>query len=135
MPVQARTHMNSLTVRDFELLEIPLLNSAIRTSQAMVWFQDRVVLGTGRAPLGFLGRFTGRAGGRLGSQRADTGGRDEDGAQVLTFDPTSRKWQKIFDSPVIVGRDDRPRARDRSIRAAFVCQTLADNQPCLYLGV
>src|SRR5579885_1450388 len=134
MAVPARADTTRPTADDFELLEIPFLNPSIRTSQAMAWFQDRVILGTGRAPLGFLGRFTGRSGGRLGAQRADTGGRDEDGAQILTFNPATRDWKKVYDSPIITGGDGKPRARDRSIRAAFVGQTLSDNRPCLYLA-
>lgn len=120
---------------DFEQLKIPFLNSAIRTSQSMAWFRDKVVLGTGRAPLGFMGRFTGRDSPRFGGDRADTGGRDEDGAQILTFDPVTGEWRKIYDSPTIISdRDGKLRARDRSIRASLVCQTASDNAPCLYLG-
>ena len=134
-PVPDRGSAESLTVQDFERLEIPFLNPSIRTSQAMAWFEGRLVLGTGRAPLGFLGRFTARTGERRGGERTDTGGRDEDGAQILTFDPATREWQKIYDSPIIAGGDGKSRARDRSIRAALVCQTASDPKPCLYLGV
>src|SRR5262245_16417813 len=102
----------ALSVGDFERVEIPFLNPSIRTSQAMVWFQDRVVLGTGRAPLGFLGRFTGREDQGAGGERADTGGREEDGAQILTFDPAAGHWEKIYDSPLVSGRDGGKRARD-----------------------
>ncbi len=133
--VQTRDQATSLIATDFELLQIPFLNSAIRTSQSMAWFGGRVVLGTGRAPLGFLGRYTGKQGPRAGGARSDTGGSDLDGAQILVFDPLTREWQKVYDSPLVEGKDGERRARDRSIRARLVCQTAADSKPCLYLGV
>jgi hypothetical protein len=120
---------------DFELLRIPYLNPSIRTSQAMAWFGGLVILGTGRAPLGFLGRFTGKEGGRLGSGRSQAGSRDEDGAQVVVFNPESGEWALAYESPIVEGRDGKARARDRSVRAALVCQTAADSKPVLYLGV
>lgn len=130
-----RPAAKALGAEDFQRLEIPYLNSAIRISQAMAWFHGKVILGTGRSPLGVLGSFTGREGAMGGTQRSDTGGRDIDGAQIVTFDPETETWTKIFDSPVLPGLDGTPRARDRSVRAALVCQTMADTKPTLYLGV
>jgi hypothetical protein len=124
-----------LDVEDFESLDIPFLNQTIRTSQATVWFEDRLVLGTGRAPLGFLGRFNGKDDKLPGGDRSDTGGSDLEGAQIVVFDPAKREWQKAYDSPVIEGRDGKPRARDRSMRAGLVCQTASDTKPCVYFGV
>jgi hypothetical protein len=124
-----------LNVEDFRKLTIPLLNPSIRTSQAMIWFNNRLVVGTGRAPLGFMGRFTGRADGGFIGLGPDTGGRDQDGAQVVLFDPTTEQWDLVYDSPIITGRDGRARARDRSVRAAGICQTARDRAPTLYLGV
>ncbi len=123
------------SVEDFEPLDIPFLNPAIRTSQAMAWFEDKVVLGTGRAPLGFLGRFTAQAGGRRGGGSSESGGGDAYGAQIVVFDPTTRQWRKVYDSPIITGRDGKLRARDRSARARLVCRTRNDSKPCLYVGM
>ncbi|MCS0494076.1 hypothetical protein NVS89_03130 [Ancylobacter sp. MQZ15Z-1] len=135
MPVRAVAEptVGKLRAEDFSELEIPYLNPSIRTSQSMAWFADRVILGTGRSPLGFLGRFTGQESPRRGAHTS-TGGSDQDGAQILSFDPVSEVWTKIYDSPVLPGKDGTPRARDRSIRASLVCQTLADDAPTLYLG-
>ena len=124
-----------LRVDDFQRLDVPLLNPSIRTSQAMAWFNDRVILGTGRAPLGFLGRFTAQQGEQAGGHRADTGGRDQDGAQVLAFDPLTETWDLAFESPIIRGRDGQPRARDRSVRAIGIAQCSGDSAPTLYLGL
>ena len=123
-----------LSLQDFEPLDIPSLNPAIRTSQAMAWFEGKVILGTGRAPLGFLGRRTAQSGPRLGA-RMETGGSDAYGAQIIVFDPKTRQWQKVYESPVITGRDGKLRARDRSMRARLVCQTIKDSKPCLYVGM
>jgi len=123
-----------LSVEDFERLDIPFLNPAIRTSQAMAWFEGKVILGTGRAPLGFLGRRTAQSGPRVGA-RIETGGGDAYGAQIIIFDPKTRQWQKVYDSPIITGRDGRLRARDRSMRARLVCQTIKDSKPCLYVAM
>jgi len=124
-----------LSVEDFELLQIPFLNPAVRTSQGMAWFENKVILGTGRAPLGFLGRYTAQSGPRFGGRSSQTGGSDAHGAQIIVFDPNTRQWEKVFDSPIVQGRDGNMRARDRSVRARLVCQTLGDSKPCLYLGM
>jgi hypothetical protein len=117
-------------------------NESTRTSQAAIWFRGALYVGTGRAPLGFMGRYTARQGasqlagqGRFGSMRPDAGGREEDGAQVWRFDPATGEWTLVYDSPLQEGRDGKIRARDRSIRAAGIYQTSIDAEPALYLGV
>jgi hypothetical protein len=67
--------------------------------------------------------------------RPDTGGREEDGAQVWRYDPAANDWTLVYNSPLQEGRDGNVRARDRSVRAASVYQTAADREPVLYLGV
>jgi hypothetical protein len=118
-------------------------NESTRTSQAVIWYKDRFIVGTGRAPLGFMGRYTASRGGKeglsdqgdFGAARADTGANETDGAQIWSFDPATNKWTHLFDSPLVEGLDGVTRARDRSIRAAFVYQTESDPEPALYLGV
>ncbi|MEO1121975.1 MAG: hypothetical protein AAFW88_12075, partial [Pseudomonadota bacterium] len=46
-----------LDLENFELIELPPWNDATRTSQAAVWFKDALYVGTGRAMLGFMGRY------------------------------------------------------------------------------
>lgn len=124
--------LQSGAVADFERLEVPLLNPSIRSSQTMVWFEGRVVVGTARAALGAFDRVVTRIPGRASEQDAPSRERNEDGAQIVTFDPVTRSWHKIYDSPLIAGSGGGSRARDRGIRAAIVCQTAADTKPCLY---
>lgn len=131
-----------LDVEDFRLLEMTGFNESTRTSQAAIWYKDALYIGTGRAPLGFMGRYTARQGsdalkgqGKFGSDRADTGAREEDGAQVWRFDPLDGEWTLVFDSPIVEGRDGAMRARDRSIRAGTVYQTASDDEPAMYLGI
>jgi hypothetical protein len=71
----------------------------------------------------------------MGGLNAQSGGRDEDGAQVLRFDPRNVTWKLLHDSPLVQGLDERMRARDRSVRAMLVHQTKSDREPALYLGV
>ncbi len=130
-----------LELGDFQLLPMAGVNESIRTSQAAVWFNDALVVGTGRAPLGFMGRYTARQGsgapaGRagFGSRRPDTGAREEDGAQIVSFQPTTGAWRLVYSSPLTIGRDGRARARDRSIRAARVHQGHGDPAPALYVA-
>ena len=130
-----------LELGDFQLLPMAGVNESIRTSQAAVWFNDTLVVGTGRAPLGFMGRYTARQGSGapsgnagFGSRRPDTGAREEDGAQIARFQPTSGQWQLVYSSPLTIGRDGRVRARDRSIRAARVHQGEDDPEPTLYVA-
>ncbi|HEV8440165.1 MAG TPA: hypothetical protein VGT40_18895 [Methylomirabilota bacterium] len=129
-------------MQDFRLLRMSDVNESIRTSQAAVWFKDSLVVGTGRAPLGFMGRYTARQGpkalageGAFGSLRPDTGAREEDGAQVWRFVPATGRWTLAYSSPLVTGRDGQRRARDRSIRAACVHRAQCDATPTLYLGV
>jgi hypothetical protein len=117
------------------------VNESIRTSQAAVWFNDALVVGTGRAPLGFMGRYTARQGpaapsgkAGFGSRRPDTGAREEDGAQIACFQPATGQWRLVYSSPLTIGRDGQVRARDRSIRAARVHQGLGDPAPTLYVA-
>jgi len=127
-----------LNLDDFRLIEVGEFNESTRTSQAINWYKDNLIVGTGRAPLGFMGRYTARqrgSDGRFGSLRPDTGGREEDGAQVWLFNPQSNTWRLVYNSPLVEGRDGNTRARDRSIRASVVYQTSSDPEPTLYLGV
>lgn len=132
----------ALELEDFRRVQMAGFNESTRTSQAIIWYKDRLIVGTGRAPLGFMGRYTALRGenalrgeGKFGATRADTGAKEEDGAQVWSFNPSSGEWKLLYNSPLIEGRDGKVRARDRSIRAAFVYQTRADSEPALYLGV
>jgi hypothetical protein len=50
----------ALDVEKSSRIQVPFLNPSVRTNQAMIRFNDRLILGTARPPLGFLGRFTGR---------------------------------------------------------------------------
>lgn len=135
------TEFAGLELGDFRLLPITGINESIRTSQAAVWFNDALVVGTGRAPLGFMGRYTARQGpastpgkGGFGSARPDTAAREEDGAQIARFQPSTGQWQLVYSSPLTIGRDGRVRARDRSIRAARVHQAPSDPAPALYVA-
>ena len=125
----------TLEIGSFERLDVPYLNPSIRSCQALSWFKDLLVVGTGRAPLGFLGRYTGRSDSLPGQEFSEFGSRDSDGAQIVVFDPLTRQWSCVFDSPTIAGADGKTRARDRSVRASIVCRTRADVEPALYLGV
>ena len=118
------------------------LNAAARTSQSMLWFRDALILGTGRQPLGFLGRYTGQMrqspDAAAGQRRRYIGQADRhetQGAQIWRFDPTTEQWSHVYDSPIVTGGDGRQRARDRSIRAAGIFQGPGDIEPALYLGV
>jgi hypothetical protein len=128
-----------LTAGDFHEVSQGGFNPAIRTSQAMLWFRDALVVGTGRRPLGFLGRYPGQV--RKGDLRSGNRfvGRAEDheleGAQVWRFDPSTSHWTHVYDSPLTEGRDGQQRARDRSVRAACIFQGRSDDEPALYLGV
>ena len=141
--LEIESESKTLVLTDFRLLATPHFNESIRTSQAMVWYKGWLYVGTGRAPLGFLGRYTASAGrnnsgGLFGSRRqydAESGGRDEDGAQIWRFDPVTEIWELVYDSPLVTGRDGKLRARDRSIRASAVYQTEIDPEPALYFGV
>jgi len=131
-----------LEIGDFRRIPMSGFNESTRTSQAVEWFEDHLFVGTGRAPLGFMGRYTAKQGERglydqndRGSERPDTGAREEDGAQLWRFDPANDDWRLVYDSPLVEGRDGRIRARDRSVRASAVVQTEADDAPALYLGV
>ncbi len=129
-------------LEDFQLVDVPEFNESTRTSQAAVWYKDGLYVGTGRAPLGFMGRYTAAQGkdnlrnqGRFGSDRPDTGGKEEDGAQIWRFDPWDNKWTHLYDSPLVEGRDGATRARDRSIRGQGIIQTKIDDEPTLYMGI
>lgn len=133
-----------LILMDFRQLATPDFNASIRTSQAMIWYKGWLYVGTGRAPLGFMGRYTATAKSSSlncepsPSRRiydAESGGRDEDGAQIWRFNPVMEDWELVFESPLVRGRDGKFRARDRSIRAAVVCQTEIDPEPTLYFGI
>src|SRR5262245_58589285 len=115
-----------LDLNDFRRVEMTGFNASTRTSQAAIWFRDALYVGTGRAPLNFLGP---------NAPRQSSGGRDEDGAQVWRYDPMSGEWALVYDSPLCEGRDGKMRARDRSVRAAGIHQTATDREPVLYLGV
>jgi hypothetical protein len=130
-----------LQLEDFRLIESPPWNESTRTSQAAVWYKDALYVGTGRAPLGFMGRYTAKQGGlaqeeRFGSRLgADHAGREEDGAEIWRFDPYANEWEKLYESPLIEGRDGNVRARDRSIRAQGIGTTTIDGEPTLYMGI
>ncbi|MEO0421924.1 MAG: hypothetical protein AAF184_06295 [Pseudomonadota bacterium] len=134
-------NQGGLQLEDFELIDLPPWNSATRTSQAALWYKGALYVGTGRAMLGFMGRYTARQGsglqdqGRFGSMRADTGGNDDEGAQIWRYDPTTREWKLLYDSPMVEGRDGTTRVRDRSIRAGGICQAKGDKEPVLYMGI
>ena len=131
MPTPDRSNLKIGTSVDFERLEVPLLNPAIRSVQSLTWFEGRVVLGTALAAVGVSDRLAARTPeGARGQARTRT----DDGAQIVTFDPAGREWQKIYESPLVTGADGKSRARDRSIRAAIVCQTASDTKPCLYVA-
>ncbi len=124
-----------LSVGDFRRIEIPFLNPSVRICQAMVWFQDRLLIGAGRPPLVGLIRSARHGAGHLAQPRSSAGARDEDGAQVVAFAPRDEAWELVYEGPVVKGDDGCMRARDRSVRAAAVCQSATDPFPCLYLGV
>ena len=140
-PPSGSTHGKALGIDDFREVGRGCFNASIRTSQAMIWFGDALIVGTGRRPLGFLGRYTARnkfATDREGSEIGFVGRVEEqgkDGAQVWRFDPYKLDWSLVYESPLGVGRDGKERARDRSIRASTVFQGPSDDHPCLYLGV
>jgi len=131
-----------LQLEDFRRVEMTNFNESTRTSQAAIWYRDALYVGTGRAMLGFMGRYTAKQGdqagagpGRFGAMRPDTGGREEDGAQVWRYVPGTNEWTLVYNSPLVEGRDGKVRARDRSVRAIGICQTSSDSEPALYLGV
>lgn len=131
-----------LTLADIHLLPLPQFNESTRTSQAAAWYKDYFYVGTGRALLGFMGRYTARQGARglfdqgsFGAERPDTGGREEDGAQLWRYDPRTGEWTLMFDSPLTTGRDGKTRARDRSVRSIGIYQTESDPEPAMYLGL
>jgi len=129
-------------IDDLRLIPMDGFNESTRTSQAIIWYKGRLIVGTGRSPLGFMGRFTASRGkggltdqGNFGATDSAAGARDEDGAEVWSYNPETDEWTSVFKSPVQEGVDGEMRARDRSIRAAYVYQTASDTEPTLYLGV
>src|SRR4029434_5421994 len=108
--IRAKTHISAaqpLELADFMRVEMTGFNESTRTSQAAIWFRGALYVGTGLAMLGFMGRYTARQGAtplagesRFGSMRPDTGGREEDGAQVWRFDPATAEWTLVYNSPL-----------------------------------
>lgn len=111
---------------DFERVAVDRLNPSARCVQAMSWFNDQLILGTARAPL--------RARKGAASRDRSDGDNEEHGAQILAFDPVTRDWHKLFDSPLAMGTDGLFRTRDRAIRTSLVCRAASDPAPCLYMA-
>ena len=81
-----------LSLQDFEPLDIPSLNPAIRTTQAMACFEGKVILGTGRA-LGFLCRPPPNQ--PAARSTHGNGGSDAYSAQIIVLGPKTRQWQSL----------------------------------------
>lgn len=128
----------ALGIKDFRRLDFDGWNPSIRTSQSTIWFKDALIVGTGRAPLGTFGKANAGEAPRMQKMKPSGSGTedlDPYGAQVFRFNPEDESWTLIYDSPIEPGLDGKPRARDRSMRAAAIYQTNSDSEPALYVGM
>jgi hypothetical protein len=101
----------ALRLADFGALAPPPFNTTIRISQAVTWFDGRLLVGGGRGPI----RGAGQPDRALG-------------AQIASWDPGRDSWDLVYDSPV----DGQGNARDRSIRAFAIHQPPGASAPVLY---
>jgi hypothetical protein len=133
--IAAQRERRPLFAGDFRKLAVPLLNPPLCSSLAMIWFSNRLVVGSGRAPLAFMAGGSDRIDGGFVDQGPELGRGDPDGARIVCFDPATGAWDLVYDSPMITGGDGHERARGHSVCAAGICQTARDRAPTLYLGV
>ena len=106
----------------------------------MVWFQDHLYVGTGRANLMLL---------KYGmpfvkidqwpvevpyppytSEFEQTCARGE----IWRYSPEPQHWQKVYQSPMVKGSDGVEYSRHLGYRSMVVFQGLSDSKPCLYVA-
>ncbi len=113
-------------------------------AHSMAWFRGHVYAGTSRATMALLG-----AGDRGGmkdvsldvwpvelTHRVYTPEFEETQAraEIWRMDPLVGAWERVFQAPMVLGRDGTRMSRDLGYRAMAVFQGESDPEPCLYVS-
>lgn len=111
-------------------------------AHSMCYFKGRVYAGTSRATMVLLG-----AGDRGGMKdvsldvwpvelttRVYSSAFENDAAraEIWRMDPADMQWERVYQAPIVTGRDGTTMSRDLGYRSMVVYQGASDDEPALY---
>lgn len=102
-------------------------------AHSMAWFGDHLYVGTTRANL-CMAKANNPPAMKPWPVKCPDDVYDLDRrSQIWRYSPRNAKWQKIYTSPLVRGRDGRTVARDIGYRAMTIFQANGDRAPALYV--
>lgn len=113
-------------------------------AHSMTYFKGKVLAGTSRATMALLG---GGDKGGMSDVSLDIWPVEMDArvftpefenhaarAEIWSMDPPAGKWRRVFQAPMVIGRDGTRMSRDLGYRAMVVYQGDSDDEPVLYVS-
>jgi nucleoside-diphosphate-sugar epimerase len=104
---------------------------------AMAYYRDHLYVGTTRHSMALLKLFPPTDPPAMDPWPVKVPGSVEEldlRGQIWRWDPARREWEKIYTSPLIIGRNGKEVPRDLGYRGMAVFQGRSDPEPALYVG-
>lgn len=107
-------------------------------AHTMAWFKGRLYVGTTRANLCLiknsvnleLDRWPVECPNRVYSREFEY---QQARAEIWRYTPEDERWDRVYQSPIVVGKHGEEMSRELGYRGIIVYQAPSDPHPCLYL--